>query len=264
MGNSAEQMMAEVLETAMRAAEAKVDKALEALENPDDDELDRLRASRLAQLKKRQADQRKWMDAGHGEYSELSSEKEFFPTVQKSKLTVVHFYRQATFRCNIVDKHLKILAQKHVETKFVKLNAEKCPFLVDRLMIKILPTILIVIDSQIVDRVVGFSELGNTDDFTTEVMEWRLGVADGIHYTGDKSVPPYERVSKKPTMISKNLRGTLKDNESDSGEEEDIPTFMQKKEAFDLSSLANHSPEDIDASLKDLLEECTLTDELGK
>ena len=55
--------MAEVLETAMRAAEAKVDKALEALENPDDDELDRLRESRLAQLKKRQVDQRQWINS---------------------------------------------------------------------------------------------------------------------------------------------------------------------------------------------------------
>ncbi len=69
---------------------------------------------------------------GHGEYSELSSEKDFFPTVQKSKLAVIHFYRQSTYRCQIVDKHLKLLAPKHLETRFVKINAEKCPFLVGK------------------------------------------------------------------------------------------------------------------------------------
>lgn len=29
----------------------------------------------------------------------------------------------------IVDKHLTLLARKHLETKFCKISAEKCPFL---------------------------------------------------------------------------------------------------------------------------------------
>ena len=36
-----------------------------------------------------------------------------------------------------MDKHLAILAPKHVETKFCKINAEKCPFLTDRLKIRL-------------------------------------------------------------------------------------------------------------------------------
>ena len=39
-------------------------------------------------------------------------------------------------RCKIVDKHLALLAPKHVETKFCKINATKCPFLVERLKIR--------------------------------------------------------------------------------------------------------------------------------
>jgi len=39
-------------------------------------------------------------------------------------------------RCKIVDKHLALLAPKHMETKFCKINAEKCPFLTDRLKIR--------------------------------------------------------------------------------------------------------------------------------
>ena len=44
----------------------------------------------------------------------------------------------------IVDKHLGILAKKHLEAKFVKINAEKCPFLTERLRIKVIPTIMLV------------------------------------------------------------------------------------------------------------------------
>ena len=66
---------------------------------------------------------------GHGEYTEIPEEKDFFDVPKKSENVVCHFYRDDFFRCKIVDKHLAILAKKHMETKFVKINAEKCPFL---------------------------------------------------------------------------------------------------------------------------------------
>lgn len=66
---------------------------------------------------------------GHGEYTELYDEKEFFETTKKSENVVCHFYRDQFMRCKIVDKHLQILARKHIETKFCKINVEKAPFL---------------------------------------------------------------------------------------------------------------------------------------
>lgn len=85
-------------------------------------------------------------------------------------------------RCQIMDKHLTVLAKKHVETKFLKLNAEKSPFLCERLRIKVIPTLALIKDGKSQDYVVGFTDLGNTDDFTTETLEWRLGCADIINY----------------------------------------------------------------------------------
>lgn len=87
-----------------------------------------------------------------------------------------------TCRCKIVDKHLAILAKKHVETKFIKLNVEKAPFLAERLHIKVIPTLALLIDGKSKDYVVGFGDLGNTDEFSTEMLEWRLGCADVINY----------------------------------------------------------------------------------
>lgn len=66
---------------------------------------------------------------GHGEYTELYDEKEFFEATKKSENVVCHFYRDQFMRCKIVDKHLEILARKHIETKFCKINVEKAPFL---------------------------------------------------------------------------------------------------------------------------------------
>lgn len=39
-----------------------------------------------------------------------------------------HFYR-SSLPCQVMDKHLALLAGKHLETKFVRVHAEKAPFL---------------------------------------------------------------------------------------------------------------------------------------
>jgi hypothetical protein len=88
-------------------------------------------------MKKAQQKKEDWLQKGHGEYSEIPEEKEFFNVTKNSENVVCHFYRDETFRCKILDKHLAILAKKHIETKFCKINAEKTPFLCDRLKIKV-------------------------------------------------------------------------------------------------------------------------------
>jgi hypothetical protein len=76
-----------------------------------------------------------------------------------------------TARCEIVDSHLAPLARKHVETRFLKVNAEKCPFLCERLKIWMLPTIVLIKDGHTDHSIVGFDELGGRDSFTTEELE---------------------------------------------------------------------------------------------
>ena len=86
---------------------------------------------------------------GHGEYSELKDEKEFFDATKKSTNAVVHFYRSSTFRCKILDKHLETLAKQHMECKFLKIDAERSQFLVERLKIKTIPTIALIKNHQV-------------------------------------------------------------------------------------------------------------------
>lgn len=97
-------------------------------------------------------------------------------------LSLAFAFLLLSYRCKILDRHLATLAKKHLETKFLKLNVEKAPFLCERLRIKVIPTLALLRDGKTQDYVVGFTDLGNTDDFTTETLEWRLGCSDVINY----------------------------------------------------------------------------------
>ncbi|XP_069060489.1 thioredoxin domain-containing protein 9 [Pleurodeles waltl] len=221
MANAASaEMFAKILENQMvqtaNLMEQQLDAEINKLDQMDDDELERLKERRLAALKKAQQQKQEWLSKGHGEYREISSEKDFFPEVKESKNVICHFYKDSTFRCKIFDKHLTVLAKKHIETKFIKLNVEKAPFLTERLRIKVIPTLALVKDGKTKDYVVGFTDLGNTDDFTTEILEWRLGCADIISYSGNVLEPPSLGQKKFGTNFTKVEKKTIREKTYDS------------------------------------------------
>lgn len=209
----------DIIAKVLEKVEEQVDAELSKVNELEEDDLERLKEKRLEALKKAQKQKQEWLSKGHGEYREIPSEKDFFGEVKESKKVVCHFYRDSTFRCKILDKHLAILAKKHVETKFLKLNVEKAPFLSERLRIKVIPTLALLIDGKTKDYVVGFTDLGNTDEFSTEMLEWRLGCADVISYSGNLMDPPTG--TKKPAtkftkVEKKTIRGRGYDSDSDS------------------------------------------------
>ena len=104
----------------------------------------------------------------------LTHRKRFFEELKGSSRAVVHFYRPTTRRCEIIDKHLHLLAAKHVETKFLRVNAEKSPYLTEKLHIWMLPTLVCVKEGKTDHSIVGFDEMGGRDNFTTEELEGLL------------------------------------------------------------------------------------------
>lgn len=92
-----------------------------------------------------------------------------------------------------------------------------------RLSIRMLPTILLLDKNIVVDRILGFTDLGNRDDFKTEMLEWRLALKDVIEYDGDKYNPPEHEgpKEKKRTNIirSRNIRGGNNDSDDDDSDE---------------------------------------------
>jgi len=222
-------MMANQLMAAAQIVEEQIDTELERLEKLDGDELEVLRQKRIAGMKKQQAKKQEWLSNGHGQYEEIPEEKEFFNVTKKSENVVVHFYKDDAFRCKILDKHLAALAPKHVETKFCKINAVKCPFLTERLKIRVIPTMAVIKDSKTRDYIVGFTDLGNTDEFSTEMLEWRLARSDIINYSGDLMTPPdgsNSGANKKKLNIlgkskNKTVRGKEVKNDDDSSDNDD-------------------------------------------
>nr|XP_044251416.1 thioredoxin domain-containing protein 9-like [Drosophila takahashii] len=124
--------------------------------------------------------QQEWIRNGHGKYSDLGSEKGFFEMTKKSQNFVCHFYASGNEHCKLVDKHLRILAPRHLEARFCKVNAARAPFLTRRLRMEVLPTVVLVKDSRTRDFIVGLSELGDRADFATEAMERRIALSGTI------------------------------------------------------------------------------------
>lgn len=203
--------------------EEQVDDEIKNLENLDEDGIEAINRRRLEAMKNAQKKKAEWLKNGHGEYSEIPEEKEFFNITKNSENVVCHFYREETFRCKILDKHLNILAKKHVETKFCKIEADKAPFLCDRLKIRVIPTVILIKDAKTRGYVVGFTELGNTDDFSTEMLEWRIAQNEVINYSGDLSVSPMEakKASKTNFIGKKGMKGRGKKNDDYSSDEND-------------------------------------------
>lgn len=136
----------------------------------DDPELEKLHADRIAALKTEAEKRQALKKQGHGEYREVT-EGDFLGEVTGSEKVVCHFYHREFYRCKIMDKHLKSLAPKHLDTKFIKLDSENAPFFVAKLGVKTLPCVILFRKGVAVDRLVGFQDLGAKDDFSTKTLE---------------------------------------------------------------------------------------------
>lgn len=141
----------------------------------DDPELRRIRESRLRQIRSQQTERLENLAKGHGQFREVVQD-EFLAEVTSSQRVVCHFYHREFIRCAVMDKHLVKLAGQHIETKFIKINAEKAPFFVDKLKIMTMPTVALFIDGICIDKILGFEGLthdmpaGKEDEWPTIVL----------------------------------------------------------------------------------------------
>ncbi|KAH6559291.1 hypothetical protein KP509_1Z016000, partial [Ceratopteris richardii] len=139
--------------TVAQVVEEKLDDEIAKLVRLDEDDLEMLRERRLQQLKRMAAKKQHWRALGHGEYQELPSQKDFFTAAKSSEKMICHFYRE-NWPCKVMDKHMTLLAAKHLETRFVKVHAEKSPFLTEQLKIVVLPTLALIKNAKVDDYVV--------------------------------------------------------------------------------------------------------------
>jgi thiol-disulfide isomerase/thioredoxin len=152
----------------------------------DDEELQAIRERRLQEIRTKQMEKAENMAKGHGQYRHISQD-DFLPECTSSRHVVIHFFHSEFERCKIMDHHLKMIAEQHTECKFVKIDAEKAPFFVDKLQVKTLPSVLVFCEGKTVARLIGFLGMApdpnKPDEFETcRLQEW-LSETGAIDYT---------------------------------------------------------------------------------
>ncbi|KAG2577812.1 thioredoxin domain-containing protein 9 homolog [Panicum virgatum] len=210
-----DEVVSQILEkqvlSAAKAVEDKIDEEIAALDRLDPDDIEALRERRIQQMRRAAERRAKWCAQGHGEYAEVP-EKEFFAAAKASERLVCHFYRD-NWPCKVLDKHLSIIAKQHVETRFIKVHAEKAPFLTEKLRIVVLPTLAIVKNAKVEDYVVGFDELGGKDDFSTEDLEERLAKSEVIFLDGEGSAFAAKQAAASKRSVRQSDTGNSSDSE---------------------------------------------------
>ena len=189
-------------------AEKKQGEGLDDLEEIDSEE-ERIMQKEMEKMRKTAESKReelakKIKNDKYGNYTEII-ETEFLDTMLKNEKVVCHFYHKDFERCKIIDKHLKIIAQNHKETLFVKINAEKTPFFTAKLNIRVLPTIILFVKGKSIHRFIGFQDFGMNDDFPTINLSRQLVLF--------KMIQPKTKAEKGEVTIRKGKKDDSDDDE---------------------------------------------------
>lgn len=197
------------------AHNAQLEDGLDSDSDFDDDDddpiLSEIRERRMQEIKLARQLHNHNLSRGHGEIRTISQD-EFLPeclqqgTAATSRYVAVHFFHAEFERCKIMDHHLRQVAAVHVSCKFLRIDAEKAPFFVQRLNVRTLPTLLVFEKGQVVDRLVGFEGLvspqaSDPDQWKTSQLEAWLARTGAIDYDATK-------------------RGNDSDNDDDSDDED--------------------------------------------
>ncbi|KAI9488934.1 thioredoxin-like protein [Zychaea mexicana] len=165
------------------------DEALfEELEKEEENEIASLRERRIKEIQQEFERRQTMGENSHGEFTEITNEKEFMNITTSSKYVVGHFFHDDFRRCKIMDTHLETLCKKHYQTRFIKINVSNCPFLVEKLSIRVLPCVMAWVDGYAQTKIVGFDDLGGTDGFSTAVLELKL-TNSGVLKKKDEKAP---------------------------------------------------------------------------
>lgn len=174
----------------------------------DDPTLDAIREKRIREMREVQAKQAEHKALGHGEVRTIMQDDFLTECTGKSEYVAVHFFHKEFERCKIMDHHLKIIAPMHLSCKFLRIDAEKCPFFISKLQIKTLPTLIVFQEGKVVDRLTGFEGLAIKE---SEPDKWHTGrLQQWISSTGAiKYKPPNEEIREEMRLMGIRPKGTV-------------------------------------------------------
>ena len=172
--------MGDVMEMAaaqtLLAVEAALDAEIEKTENLDEDDYNRIKQKRIAEMKRKAEQEQQNVSNGHGTLSKINDQQEFFAAAKASARMVVIFTRNSNKYGKAMLEHAELLSQRHLEARFIWVDAENAPFLTDRLNIYMLPTIVCIKDNKVHKQHNGLNEIDGSGKYSSGMLEYLLHV----------------------------------------------------------------------------------------
>ena len=174
----------------------------------ENEELAAIRQARIAQLKQQQSQHATNMSLGHGSLRTIKESEFLSECTGSSKYVIVHYFNDEFERCKIMDFHLKIIAEAHVEAKFLRMDASKAPFFVAKFQVRTLPSLFIYEEGKEIGRLTGFDGLAlnpkKPDEWHTgRLQEW-LSETGAIRYE-----KPSEEIAEEMKRMGIVMRGAV-------------------------------------------------------
>merc|ERR1711998_105075 len=82
----------------------------------------------------------------------------------------------------------ELLSQRHLEARFIWVDAENAPFLTDRLNIYMLPTIVCIKDNKVHKQHNGLNEIDGSGKYSSGMLEYLLHIDEMLD-----EAPLYDR-----------------------------------------------------------------------
>jgi len=173
-GGDQQAMIDQMLAGTLLSVEAALDSEIEKAENLDEDDLARIKAKRMAEMKKKAEQQQDNVANGHGSLTKINDQQEFFAAAKKSARLIAVFTRNSNKYGKAMLEHSTLLAAKHLEARFIWVDAENAPFLTDRLNIYMLPTIVCIKDNKVHRQHNGLNEIDGSGKYSSGMLEYLL------------------------------------------------------------------------------------------
>lgn len=196
------QAIIQAVQNKLESEEMKLDQKIANLENVNltNDEIDEIHGRRMDELKKKAKQKEKWLANAHGSIHELHDQKLFFEHVKQSKHCICVFYSKNNTFCMTLIEHLTLLSRKHLECKFLQIEVQKAPFLMERLNIWMTPTLVCATNNKVSRHLRGLDWCAPDGKIDTCVLEQRLyefGFFEETYLQMEKQMAKYKKNSKK-------------------------------------------------------------------
>lgn len=89
-------------------------------------------------------------------YATLLDDQALLSFTTSNPRCVVHFFHPDFARCATMDGHLERLSGRHYDARFGRVDVQKCPFVVEKLGVRVLPCVVGFREGVISGRITGF------------------------------------------------------------------------------------------------------------